>query len=333
MEKVNYITKAQTIGIFLVVLGHCMPTSMLPWTPKPILWLYRFIYSFHMPFFMFLAGWLFFYTDAERKNNYSEFLLRKVQRLLVPYIFISSFAFFLKNMLPSFTERSISLSFKSYIECLIYPQRNPIIFFWFLPALFLIFIVAPVFKRVIRGNNGILIFSVGLLLACFVILRPPEIDLFNLSRPIQYLIFFYLGCVANYYKNKLNMLDNSKFMVAAFILLVVLNCLLINKVVHGALATSLSFITAVTGILFAFSLAHFFDTKKVKFFNYIDGYYYQIFLLSWFFQVFFRVLFQMQLLTYPFAFIAMFISGLILPVFVSKFVTKKIPVLKFSIGL
>lgn len=69
-------------GILLVVVGH---------TPHDFLPLARWIYSFHMPLFFFISGYLRF---GSRDRRPGEFLAAKARSILVPYA-----AFWLVSML------------------------------------------------------------------------------------------------------------------------------------------------------------------------------------------------------------------------------------------
>jgi fucose 4-O-acetylase-like acetyltransferase len=68
--------------IFLVVIGHVLESKLLNGDETPILEVaYAWIYSFHMPFYFLLSGWLF--KGPQPPGRY---LLSKSQRLLVPYM-------------------------------------------------------------------------------------------------------------------------------------------------------------------------------------------------------------------------------------------------------
>lgn len=86
-EKYDFIDLLKGIGIFLVVWGHTM-------LPRSVL-----IYSFHMPLFFFLSGFLY------KNKPLKEFLSSKIIRLYVPYILftILSWAFYL--VMLGFQER------------------------------------------------------------------------------------------------------------------------------------------------------------------------------------------------------------------------------------
>ena len=54
------IDVARTIGIFLVVLGHDFPDASLQGGIQNSVWrvVFNIIYSFHMPLFIFLSGFV-----------------------------------------------------------------------------------------------------------------------------------------------------------------------------------------------------------------------------------------------------------------------------------
>ena len=67
------------IAIFSVVLAHCWFISDE---------LFEFIYSFHMPLFFCISGYLF-----NTKKKYGELLISKIKTLIIPYILFFVFSF------------------------------------------------------------------------------------------------------------------------------------------------------------------------------------------------------------------------------------------------
>ena len=80
---------AKGIAILCVVLGHSFPSNIftgetgLDYAAKLI---YDFVYSFHMPVFFFISGYLF---NNAWINHRAGTVKRKAQRLLIPYITFS----------------------------------------------------------------------------------------------------------------------------------------------------------------------------------------------------------------------------------------------------
>jgi acyltransferase len=81
-ERINWIDAGKGLGILAVVLGHISYKNKI---------LKQYIFSFHMPLFFFMSGYLF---DREKFNGYRCFVSRKIKSLLIPY-FIFSFLSYL----------------------------------------------------------------------------------------------------------------------------------------------------------------------------------------------------------------------------------------------
>ena len=70
VKRMDWIDMAKGYGIILVMIAH-----LCEWTPVG-----RVIYSFHMPLFFLLSGYLF-----SIRGSFPEFLKRKAQGMLIPY--------------------------------------------------------------------------------------------------------------------------------------------------------------------------------------------------------------------------------------------------------
>ena len=81
-ERIVWLDYGKTIAIYLVVLAH---TALY----KPA---EGFIYTFHMPFFFFMSGYLFSYS---KYPSYMEFVKRRFRQLLVPYVVINMITYLL----------------------------------------------------------------------------------------------------------------------------------------------------------------------------------------------------------------------------------------------
>ena len=58
--RIKFIAYLQVIGIILVVFGHSLHESPTPYTE---LLVYEMLYSFHMPLFIFVSGFLMYMTS------------------------------------------------------------------------------------------------------------------------------------------------------------------------------------------------------------------------------------------------------------------------------
>lgn len=77
MGRNEILDKIKGLAILLVVLGHCC----LPHIAT------QFIYSFHMPVFFLVAGYLFKSSASESLVGMRDFVARRIKRLYVPFAF------------------------------------------------------------------------------------------------------------------------------------------------------------------------------------------------------------------------------------------------------
>jgi fucose 4-O-acetylase-like acetyltransferase len=328
-NRIEGITKLQSVCIFLVVLIHSVPISEMESNPFWVVRGHHFIFIFIMPLFMFLAGYLFILTNLERDISYPRFMFKKAKRLLIPYFVIGSVAFVIKSMFSRYAVRPIAFDLTHYVRGILYPLENPIILFWFLPTLFLIFLLAPVFKRLLIMNNKFLIVAILLLLELLFILNPVRIRFLNLMGVAEYLIYFYAGCLfCFYFRDRVKYLGKAAVVLLLFVLLLAGNEILMRNQ-NLVLRLHLAFL----GIIFSFALAYSLVGLKWNVTRYIDGYYYQIYLLSWFPQGFGRTIYKLGIIDYYFTMVLMLAAGLLIPVLCTKLVVKKMAPIRVLIGI
>ena len=76
-QRLEYIDIAKGIGIFLVVIGHCVDRGGLPSI---------YIFSFHMPLFFILSGLCF---NEKKYSDFLPFFKKRVRTLFLPLIYFS----------------------------------------------------------------------------------------------------------------------------------------------------------------------------------------------------------------------------------------------------
>ncbi len=322
-KKLNEITFLQSFGIFLVVLGHSYP--IFDYSPSAN-WIYHFIYSFHMPLFMSISGFLFIYTGGT-KNRFTDFLTKKFYRLLIPYLVLNTIAYLPKTFLSEFADRPLELGMAPYLKSLFYPDESAISFFWFLPTLFLIFVISPLLSKALQNVSSSLVLTI--ILATLYSINPfQQNEFLSVDNIASYLLFFWAGCVMCRFKIFYEKLITNPFVGCfSIILLLWLSQIYIYS-------TFLSVITALLGIIMSFSLTKMLSEKKLNVFRFIDGYSYQIYLLSWFPQIFIKIVF-FQALGFNFyaSSLLMLLSGLFIPIFITKILIKYNSRLLPAIGL
>ena len=93
-----FIDIIKGVAIFLMLWGHCIQycvsNSNVDFFENPV---FKIIYSFHMPLFMLISGYLFFYSFSKR--DLKTLLIHRTQSLLQPIVFCSVFNYFVTTVL------------------------------------------------------------------------------------------------------------------------------------------------------------------------------------------------------------------------------------------
>jgi fucose 4-O-acetylase-like acetyltransferase len=190
--RVAWVDYAKAIGIILVVYGHVargvvaagieMPKRFFELTDS-------IIYSFHMPLFFFLAG-MFFFKSYERRRNGLGFALSKVDTILYPYVLWSLLQGSIEAALSNHTNGTTSFA---DILSLVWEPRAQ---FWFLYALFLIFILAAIIFAWVPKRAALAVFAVSTVLYVFQSSLPQGYVFAYISSEF---VFFMLGVVFEMY--------------------------------------------------------------------------------------------------------------------------------------
>ena len=80
-SRIPWVDIVKGIGIFLVVLGHVYRNNAV------LIWLY----SFHMPLFFMLSGWL--HTAKRKSLSMIDYCIKKFQLLIIPMIIFLSISY------------------------------------------------------------------------------------------------------------------------------------------------------------------------------------------------------------------------------------------------
>ena len=279
MKKSKIISFLQVYGILLVVIGHSSKNDNLSY-------LMTWIYNFHMPLFVFISGYLFLYTQIDKLNSgisckyVIAFWRKRIKRFLFPYVLISSIAFFPKVYLGSFAIRAPQLTWGAWINQLVYPWDNVIIFFRFLPTIFLInSIVISVFtiSSKCKLKHTLLLLSVFSTIIIYYIPSSKD-SVFNIYGVLHYLFYFVFGMLYYRYQKVLDTKMKLNSSLCA-IILIGFTFFLVKIEVSDI-------IKAIVGILASISLGYVYLKYNLKFFDHLNGSTYAIYLFSWFPQVF-----------------------------------------------
>ncbi|MFN6462010.1 MAG: acyltransferase family protein [Nostoc sp. DedVER02] len=135
-RKIDWVDYTKGIGIFLVVLGHTLgglrDSSILE-SSQGLKLIVDWIYAFHMALFFFISG-LFVQRSLSTKP-FRDFVSSKIAVIVYPYFLWS----ILQSLLQIFGSRYANTKIPlSSIWKIVY---NPVMQFWFLYSLFIIFVL------------------------------------------------------------------------------------------------------------------------------------------------------------------------------------------------
>lgn len=141
-KRLDYLDELRGLAILLVVLGHLY----LPFTElgqrHPVA---QAIYSFHMALFFFISGYLCEMTNKIESIGYRGFLNKKLQVLIVPYLF---WLFPGGMMFGNFEICSVQDIWHRFA---FFPNLN----IWFLPVLFIMMLLYAIMHILLRKEDNI----------------------------------------------------------------------------------------------------------------------------------------------------------------------------------
>ena len=146
VKRIHYLDYAKGIAIILVVLGHIFSGGNIK----------TYIYSFHMPLFFIISGYLFNYSNVK---SFKEFINKKIKAYLIPYV-----TFSIINILGYYLLSGLSLIVlrNNLLETIIFCGIGAL---WFLPILF----IAETIFMFCKFNNKKIIYSVLIFIGVSVI--------------------------------------------------------------------------------------------------------------------------------------------------------------------
>lgn len=283
---VKFISYLQITGIILVVLGHSFHeypdgsngTSLL---------MYRMMYNFRMPLFIFVSGFLMYYTTRmgfKKKPGVAKFVTNKLKRLIVPYLVLSIVTFVPRAFMSGMADSDIELNLSTFVTSIFDGGNLVIPYFWFIQASFLLLVVCYTsisLMELARIPHSIIL-VILLIIAVVLILLPYGYTMFfSVGKAAELAVFFVLGmiycrcadaidCIVPWTSILFFIISGGAWAAAFF---------LTEGTVYSPLASLL-------GIAMCISAAKILVDRNLRFLDHLIGANYIIFLLSWFCNVF-----------------------------------------------
>ena len=192
-KRITEIDILYTFGAILAVFGHSHPSNWLIFKETSLWNVTNFIYSFHMPLFFIISGILLANSKSVETKPFGLFIKEKAFKLLTPYIVLSVLFILPKGFIEYGNLEFLNAQY--LIKTIFSPRNNIWGHFWFLPVLFVCYVIFGIFKKYIlksvKPNFALILFSV---LTFFIILLSPYItDWFALKDVFKFAFYISLG--------------------------------------------------------------------------------------------------------------------------------------------
>ena len=181
----KWVDDVKVIACILVVLGHFFQSM----TKANILpennlygWFNTTIYYFHVPLFFICSGYLYQkYSKVNSVDSWCKNVAKKALALGVPYLTFSTATWLLKTMFADSVNKQADSLFSTLVV-------NPSAPYWYLYALFFIFLVTPTFSSVKATAVGLIV-----ALAAKVLILTGGSSIYAVSAVLSNEIWFVLG--------------------------------------------------------------------------------------------------------------------------------------------
>ena len=146
-QRIHWLDTLKAIGLFFVVLGHTEGISE---------WLRMYIYSFHIPLFFFITGYLV--NIESLRGDLSSFILKYFRTLIHPYFYFGITTYLIWLCIGRFYGRDILLAvppLKPLVGMIYGTSINHWlrhnVALWFLPSLFCLHLIFYGLNRFFDG--------------------------------------------------------------------------------------------------------------------------------------------------------------------------------------
>ena len=186
MEKIKktrleVLDLMQGIAMLWVLIGH----HLLPIMPSGYSSFQYYIYSFHMPLFIAISGFLIAYSY--KNLPYKAYVWKRFKKFFVPYFWVGMTI----SVLAGFSQGWESF-LMNVMDLVIAPLQSEATFLWYIYLLFFLYALYPVIHRISRlypcTSAG-----VGLLLGCIGYGYSWSCPYFCLGYLTKFFLFYFLG--------------------------------------------------------------------------------------------------------------------------------------------
>ncbi|HKM03805.1 MAG TPA: acyltransferase family protein [Lachnospiraceae bacterium] len=209
-SRIKWIDMAKGLGIILVIVAHLQPTFFT-----------QEIYTFHMPLFFFLSGYVF----SVERYKLLPFIKRKSKTILVPY-FLLGIPMILFTFLQMIMDHKVESPGAYGAVIIAFLLQKKLWTIWFLTCLFLTNLLFYFIARMFKSNlmiQGIVVLAFASL-GLYYYRNGGTPLLWNVDVCLTALPFFYGGYVLKNIRSvQTQILRNDKFSILYFILFLAIN--------------------------------------------------------------------------------------------------------------
>ena len=211
-KRITWVDMAKGYGMIAVLIGHLVQGSMLG----------NFVYSFHLPLFFFLSGYLF-HADMD----FISFLKKKARSILIPYFSLGIFIVFFSVLYPCLfehkyrTAKMFGYMLSQHFFAFLFQYRYGTV--WYLSVLLGINLMMYFIVKMSKiRTQGLLVLSVLVLGLYRYMVMNGRVLFWNFDATLTTMVFFWVGYALKRNEKSFKCLLSWKFrafLVPVFLLL------------------------------------------------------------------------------------------------------------------
>lgn len=188
-KKLVIIDLLQGVAMVWVIIGH----HLFDFMPAIYQAIHYYIYSFHMPFFIFISSFLIAYSYKE--VPYRTYVYKKFHKFFLPYVLVGIMVIALSAL-----KEGIRIVPNNILYLIFSPKQSEATFLWYIYLLFILYAIYPLCRIIFNRWKvaiEILLLSMGL----YFYFSPLQIQILCVDYFTKYFLFYGLGIMTAWHFN------------------------------------------------------------------------------------------------------------------------------------